>query len=173
MARIKTSMSNGETNQKTHKETEGGRLETYQKPKFAGKELIYICSPLRPQSQDPHEADLELFENLFRARSACELVKDLGAIPVCPHLYFPQFLDDELPEERELGMQLALAALRRCHAVYVFSEHITPGMVREIAEAAKRDIPVKMLCEDDGILEDVRVEVHEEEEEDDEDEQED
>ena len=173
MARIKTSMSNGETNQKTHKETEGGRLETYQKPKFAGKELIYICSPLRPQSQDPHEADLVLFENLFRARSACELVKDLGAIPVCPHLYFPQFLDDELPEERELGMQLALAALRRCHAVYVFSEHITPGMVREIAEAAKRDIPVKMLCEDDGILEDVRVEVHEEEEEDDEDEQED
>ena len=173
MARIRTSMSNGETNQKTHKETEGGRLETYQKPKFAGKELIYICSPLRPQSQDPHEADLVLFENLFRARSACELVKDLGAIPVCPHLYFPQFLDDELPEERELGMQLALAALRRCHAVYVFSEHITPGMVREIAEAAKRDIPVKMLCEDDGILEDVRVEVHEEEEEDDEDEQED
>ena len=173
MARIRTSMSNGETNQKTHKETEGGRLETYQKPKFAGKELIYICSPLRPQSQDPHEADLVLFENLFRARSARELVKDLGAIPVCPHLYFPQFLDDELPEERELGMQLALAALRRCHAVYVFSEHITPGMVREIAEAAKRDIPVKMLCEDDGILEDVRVEVHEEEEEDDEDEQED
>ena len=173
MARIRTSMSNGETNQKTHTETGGGRLETYQKPTFAGKELIYICSPLRPQSQDPHEADLVLFENLFRARSACELVKDLGAIPVCPHLYFPQFLDDELPEERELGMQLALAALRRCHAVYVFSEHITPGMVREIAEAAKRDIPVKMLCEDDGILEDVRVEVHEEEEEDDEDEQED
>ena len=148
------------------------KLHVYQKPTFAGKKLIYICSPLRPQSSDPDEADMELFENLFRARNACELVKNLGAIPVCPHLYFPQFLDDELPEERELGMQLALAALRRCHAVYVFSEHITPGMVREIAEAAKRDIPVKMLCEEDGTLEDVRVEVHDAEEEDDEDEQE-
>ena len=148
------------------------KLHVYQKPTFAGKKLIYICSPFRPQSQDPHEADRELFENLCRARNACELVKDLGAIPVCPHLYFPQFLDDELPEERELGMQLALAALRRCHEVYVFSEHITPGMVREIAEAAKRDIPVKMLCEEDGTLEDVRVEVHDAEEEDDEDEQE-
>jgi hypothetical protein len=142
------------------------KLHVYQKPAFAGKKLIYICSPLRPQSPDPDEADMELFENLFRARNACELVKNLGAIPVCPHLYFPQFLDDELPEERELGMQLALAALRRCHAVYVFSEHITPGMVREIAEAAKRDIPVKMLCEEDGTLEDVHVEVHDAEEED-------
>lgn len=148
------------------------KLHVYQKPTFAGKKLIYICSPLRPQSSDPDEADMELFENLFRARNACELVKNLGAIPVCPHLYFPQFLDDELPEERELGMQLALAALRRCHAVYVFSEHITPGMVREIAEAARRDIPVKMLCEEDGTLEDVHVEVHDAEEED-EDEQED
>lgn len=142
------------------------KLHVYQKPTFAGKKLIYICSPLRPQSLDPDEADMELFENLFRARNACELVKNLGAIPVCPHLYFPQFLDDELPEERELGMQLALAALRRCHAVYVFSEHITPGMVREIAEAAKRDIPVKMLYEEDGTLEDVHVEVHDAEEED-------
>ena len=148
------------------------KLHVYQKPTFAGKKLIYICSPLRPQSSDPDEADMELFENLFRARNACELVKNLGAIPVCPHLYFPQFLDDELPEERELGMQLALAALRRCHAVYVFSEHITPGMVREIAEAARRDIPVKMLCEEDGTLEDIHVEVHDAEEED-EDEQED
>ena len=170
MARIKTKADTGAF-QKTEAKEDG--FQVYQKSTFAGKKLIYICSPFRPQSQDPHEADRELFENLFRARNACELVKDLGAIPVCPHLYFPQFLDDELPEERELGMQLALAALRRCHEVFVFSEHITPGMVREIAEAAKRDIPVKMLCEDDGILEDVRVEVHEEEEEDDEDEQED
>ena len=45
-------------------------------------------------------------------------------------------------------------------------------MVREIAEAAKRDIPVKMLYEEDGTLEDVHVEVHDAEEED-EDEQED
>lgn len=171
MTRIRTSMLQEAEAQKT--KAEGSRLQVYQKPTFAGKKLIYICSPLRPQSSDPDEADMELFENLFRARNACELVKDLGAIPVCPHLYFPQFLDDELPEERELGMQLALAALRRCHAVYVFSEHITPGMVREIAEAAKRDIPVKMLCEEDGTLEDVHVEVHDAEEEDEEDEQED
>ena len=171
MARIDHKMSHGVAYQKTQTRKDG--FEVYRKPTFAGKKLIYICSPFRPQSLDPREADLEKFENLFRARNACELVKNLGAIPVCPHLYFPQFLDDEDSEERELGMQLALAALRRCHAVYVFSEHITPGMVREIAEAAKRDIPVKMLCEDDGILEDVRVEVHEEEEEDDEDEQED
>ena len=169
MARIKTKADTGAF-QKTEAKEDG--FQVYQKSTFAGKKLIYICSPFRSQSQDPHEADRELFENLFRARNACELVKDLGAIPVCPHLYFPQFLDDELPEERELGMQLALAALRRCHEVFVFSEHITPGMVREIAEAAKRDIPVKMLCEEDGTLEDVRVEVHDAEEEDDEDEQE-
>ena len=37
----------------------------------------------------------------------------------------------------------------------------------------QRDIPVKMLCEEDGTLEDVHVEVHDAEEEDEEDEQED
>lgn len=131
----------------------GGRgLKAAPEPRFAGRKIIYVCSPFRPQSADSKEALMEFVENLDRAHSACRLITDLGAVPVCPHIYFPQFLDDEVPEERELAMELALAALRRCSEVFVFSEHITEGMAREIAEASRRGIPVRMFCEAEGIL---------------------
>ena len=29
---------------------------------------------------------------------------DAGYIPIAPHLLFPQFLDDNKPKERELGL---------------------------------------------------------------------
>lgn len=53
-------MSHGVAYQKTQTRKDG--FEVYRKPTFAGKKLIYICSPFRPQSLDPREADLEKFE---------------------------------------------------------------------------------------------------------------
>ena len=90
----------------------------------------------------------------LRTQGACELLVRIGALQDFRNLYLPYFLDDEIEEERELAEELALAALRRCHEVWVFSEHISTGMVREIAEAAKRGIPVRMICESNGFLRD-------------------
>ena len=148
----------------TKTQTREDRLRIYQKPMVAGRKLIYVCSPLSPNSEDPDEADQEVLENLLRAKRACELLVRIGALPVCPHLYLPYFLDDEIEEERGLAEELALAALRRCHEVWVFSENISSGMVREIAEAAKRGIPVRMICESNGFLRDAFKDDYDDEE---------
>jgi dienelactone hydrolase len=58
--------------------------------------FIYICSPFR--------GDIEA--NIERARGYCRQVFDAGYHPVCPHIYFPQFLRDSVPEEREAGMMM-------------------------------------------------------------------
>ena len=35
------------------------------------------------------------------------------AIPIAPHIYFPQFLSDEIAEEREFGLKAGLSLLSR------------------------------------------------------------
>ena len=52
------------------------------------KERIYICSPLRPKAQEPERAEIELKDNLERAKAACRLVAKLGAVPLCSHLFW-------------------------------------------------------------------------------------
>ena len=113
---------------------------------------IYVCSPLRPKSHDPDEAGRELEANLKRAKRACRLVSDLGAVPIAPHLYCTQFLDDGIPEERERGMRIGRELLRGCDELWTFSEYISEGMAEEIGIASRRGIPVRMVCESEGLL---------------------
>lgn len=49
---------------------------------------------------------------------------DAGYAPFAPHLFFPQFLDDEIPEERELGMFMAIIMLTKCAELWVFGDRI-------------------------------------------------
>lgn len=111
---------------------------------------IYVCSPLRPKAQEP--AGKELEENLDRARRACRLVADLGAIPICSHLFCTQFLDDSIPSEREQGRRIGLELLKDADELWCFSEFISEGMLAEIAGASAAGIPVRMMCETVGVL---------------------
>ncbi len=101
------------------------------------RQLIYVCSP--------YAGDTE--HNIIRARGYCKFVVSKGHIPLAPHLHFPQFLDDDDKEQRELGLSFALALLNKCNAVWVFGKKVTEGMAREIKEAKKRDIPIKYFNE--------------------------
>lgn len=67
------------------------------------KRLIYICSPLR--------GDIE--KNIQKAQGYCREAVDLwpDVIPIAPHVYCTQFLDDTIPQEREAGMELGIALL--------------------------------------------------------------
>lgn len=110
------------------------------------KKMIYVCSPCRPTLIDPPLRVVQKEMNLTLAKLACMKVIDKGWIPVAPHLYFTQFLDDETPEERELGMELGLAVLNACDEVWVVTDDvISDGMMKEIEEAAVLGIPVKMF----------------------------
>lgn len=55
--------------------------------------LIYICSPLR--------GDIE--KNIQKAQGYCREAVELwlDVIPIAPHVYCTQFLDDTIPQERE------------------------------------------------------------------------
>lgn len=114
---------------------------------------IYVCSPLRPKAKEPERAKRETADNIDRAKTACRLVADLGAVPICSHLFCTQFLKDDEPKERRQGMALGLEMLKDADELWCFSEFISEGMVAEIAEASRLGIPIRMFCESGGLLE--------------------
>ena len=103
---------------------------------------VYICSPLRPISTDPILRANELIDNLKLAKDACTFAALRGCEPVAPHLYYPQFLNDDDEFERALGMELGIRALRACDELWIISPRISSGMSAEIKEAQKCGIKV-------------------------------
>ena len=94
---------------------------------------IYVCSPL--------SGDIE--KNIENAKYYCEYVaKMCGAIPIAPHIYFTQFLDDNIPEERAFGILAGIELLENCDELWYFGDHVSKGMVNEIITAKERGIPV-------------------------------
>lgn len=99
--------------------------------------LIYVCSPFA--------GDIE--HNIRRARGYCRFVVSKGHIPLAAHLHFPQFMDDDDQEQRELGLSFALVLLSKCSGMWVFGSKITAGMSQEIKKAKKRGIPIRYFTE--------------------------
>ena len=74
---------------------------------------VYICSPCRGDYEN----------NIQRAKEFSRAAVERGCIPITPHIYLTQFMDDTVPAERELGLSIA-------------------GMAAEIELARERGIPV-------------------------------
>lgn len=95
--------------------------------------MVYICSPYRGSVE----------KNTENARSYCRMAAERGYIPIAPHLLFPQFLNDSLEEERELGMFMGLVLLTKCKELWAFGEYVSEGMEQEIRKAEARNLPVR------------------------------
>lgn len=113
---------------------------------------INVCSPYRPKMEPPELAKRELADNIDRAKTACRLVAELGAVPICSHLFCTQFLDDSIVSEREQGRRIGLEMLKDADELWCFSEYISEGMMAEIQEASRLGLPVRMFCETTGLL---------------------
>ena len=113
---------------------------------------IYVCSPYRPRMEPPELAKRKLADNIDRAKTACRLVAELGAVPICSHLFCTQFLDDSIASEREQGRRIGLEMLKDADELWCFSEYISEGMMAEIQEASRLGLPVRMFCETTGLL---------------------
>ena len=87
--------------------------------------FAYICSPYRDNPR----------VNIMRARHYCKFAVSKGRIPIAPHLYFPQFMSEEM--ERERVMQMNFELLKLCSEVWVFGDRITEGMEAELARAGR------------------------------------
>lgn len=98
---------------------------------------VYICSPYRAQSND------KLIRNIEYAKSITRQAIKAGLAPIAPHLYMPLCLDEDKPEERELGLKAGIELLKTCSFVIVGIRYgISEGMSWEIAAADAADIEV-------------------------------
>lgn len=83
--------------------------------------------------------------NISNAIRYCRFAIEKKKIPVASHLLYPQMLDDDNPDERELGTVFGLVLLSMCDEVWVFGKEISNGMQAEIDEARRLKKPIKFV----------------------------
>lgn len=103
---------------------------------------VFICSPYRPVGEDP---ETELRKNIDQAKRACRLAVSRGLIPLAPHLYFTQFLDDNDPQERKFGQQAGKEWMVCVSELWVVGDRISSGMEEELKLARLWSIPIKKV----------------------------
>jgi hypothetical protein len=99
---------------------------------------VYIASPYRGDTET----------NISNARRYARFAYERGYLPIAPHLYLPQFLNDDNPGERETALAWGLVALAACRELWVFGETISEGMAKEIREARRLRIPTRCFTAD-------------------------
>lgn len=100
--------------------------------------LVYVCSP--------YAGDVE--NNVINAKRYSRFTVENHAIPVTPHLLYPQFMDDDDESEREMAMHFNYVLLGKCSEVWIFGGVISRGMAREIALAKKRRMKLRWFTQD-------------------------
>lgn len=100
--------------------------------------MVYICSPF--------SGDIE--KNVKAAQRYSRFAVDKGYIPIAPHLLFTQFLNDDNPSERKLGLLFGNALMSKCTEVWVFGSTISSGMDTEIKRAKRKNYRLRYFNED-------------------------
>lgn len=104
---------------------------------------VFICSPFRGIGHTEDEAKEEFRENMKLARFATRYATLEGYVPYAPHLYFPRFLCDHDPDERNKGRNLGLTWLAQCDELWIIGRHVSEGMKTEITKAQEWGIPIR------------------------------
>lgn len=104
-------------------------------------DIVFICSP--------YAGDIE--HNTKRAQRYCRFAYSVGKVPIAPHLLYPQFIDENIKEEREAGIKMGMEILKKSSEIWCFGNKLTDGMRAELRYAIENDIPVKYftaLCKE-------------------------
>lgn len=113
-------------------------LKNLQRAEYGYRPLVYICSP--------YSGDVEA--NMELAQTFCAHAVARCKIPLAPHLLFPQFMDDNDPETRELALFFNRILLSKCEAIWVYTARVSVGMRVEIEWAHHFDLPIKYFDAD-------------------------
>ncbi len=97
--------------------------------------LVFICSP--------YAGDIKC--HIRRAQGYCRFAVSKNCIPIAPHLLFPQFMEEDDPEQRRLGIFFGLILQKKCKEVWVFGRNISRGMAVEIEKAKERGLPIRFF----------------------------
>ena len=112
-------------------------IEKEERALRAFRPIVYICSPF--------SGDVE--GNVKAAQRYSRFAVDKGFIPIAPHLLFPQFLNDDIPAERQLGLFFGNALMSKCTEVWVFGSTISAGMSAEIKRAKWKNYRLRYFTE--------------------------
>lgn len=100
--------------------------------------MIFVCSPFAGCIQ----------ENVQNARRYSRFAYISGYMPITPHLMYPRFLDDKQYKERLDGMDMGLRLLDLCEEIWVFGDHYSSGMQREISYALGKRMTIRFFDRD-------------------------
>ena len=107
--------------------------------------LVGVRFELGLQQRDARLVELLAQALEERVRGLSRQLVALGVMPVAPHLYLPQLLDEVT--EREQALRFCLELVDTCDEVRVFGGRVTAGMKREVEYAKRRGIPVRFETE--------------------------
>lgn len=97
------------------------------------RSLVFICSPYAG----------DIYKNIENAKKYARFAIFKGKVPIIPHLMYPQFLDENDPAERKLGIEMGLILLTKCKELWFFGNQISKGMEIEIEKARERSMIIK------------------------------
>ena len=89
------------------------------------------------------------FENTENAAKYCRAIYKAGFMPMCPLLFVPLFINDEIQQEHKDGIDIGRDMLRRSHVLVVCGAVVDESMKNDIAVAERLRITATTL---DGIL---------------------
>ena len=113
-------------------------------PWFVGKDAADILG-----YSNTRKALIDHVDDEDKGVTKCDTLGGVqGYIPIAPHLLFPQFLDDDNPEERELGLFFGNALMSKCSEVWVFGSRISSGMESEIKRAKWKNHCLRYFTEE-------------------------
>lgn len=93
--------------------------------------LCYVCSPYQGDTK----------RNIEYAKELTRLALDNSYVPVTPHLYLTQVLDEDDPVQREKGMAARTELLKHCRYILIGSRFgLSEGMLAEINTATENGL---------------------------------
>jgi hypothetical protein len=91
-----------------------------------------------------HPISGDIKSNMKKVLKICADIHTKDIIPVAPYLISLEYLNDEVVEDRELGMEANHECFHRKYVdeLWLFGDRVSSGMMREIELAREMDIPI-------------------------------
>lgn len=104
----------------------------------AFRPIVYICSP--------YAGDTE--KNVENAKRYSRFAVDQHCLPITPHIYFTQFMDDNAPVDRDTALFMNYVLMSKCAELWVFGDVISKGMQAEINRAKRKYMKIRYFTEE-------------------------
>lgn len=99
-----------------------------------------VESPFKGTSKE------DRMQNIAYARACCKHAVDLGYVPFASHLFFPQFLNEDVPEDRKTGIEMGYDFWDKADVILFFMDRgVSTGMEQALVRAFKENKPFEKV----------------------------